>query len=60
MLQSSPKGWKYNLKRTRELNVYRDSLVKTITLVPVSVKVFHPLSLGSNHNNNRLDTVISP
>jgi len=48
------------LEKKRELDLYKDSLVKTITLVPVSVKVVSSLSLGSNNNNNRLDAVISP
>jgi len=46
------------LKRRRELNVYKDSLVKTITLVPVSIKLVASISLGYNNNKNRLDTVI--
>ena len=60
MLQSSPKGRNYDLKRRRELNVYKESLVKIITLVPVSVKDVSYFSLGSNNNNNRLDVAISP
>ena len=60
MLQSSPKRWNYDLKRRRELNFYKDSPVKTIALVPVSVKVLSSLSLSYNNNNNRLDVVISP
>ena len=51
MLQSSPKGWNFNLKRRRELNTYKDSPVKIITLVPVSINGFSSLSLGSNSNN---------
>ena len=39
---------------------YKDSLVKTITLVPGSVKIIFCISLDYINNNNRLDTVISP
>lgn len=60
MLQSNPKEQNYDLKSRRQLNVYRDSLVKTITLVSVSVKTISFLYLGSNNNNNRLVAVISP
>ena len=37
-------------KRRRELKVYKDSLVKTIKLVLVSVKVVSFFSLGYNKN----------
>ena len=60
MLQSSRKGYNYDLKIRIELNVYQDSLVKTITLVSVFVKVVSSsLSLVSNNNDNILYAVIN-
>ena len=60
MLQSSRKGYNYDFKIRREVNVYQDSLVKTITLVSVFVKnVSFSLSLVSNNNDNILYAVIN-
>ena len=60
MLQSSRKGYNYDFKIRREVNVYQDSLVKIITLVSVFVKVVSSsLSLVSNNNDNILYAVIN-
>ena len=60
MLQSSRKGYNYDLKIRIELNVYQDSLVKTITLVSVFVKVVSSsFSLVSNNSDNILYTGIN-
>ena len=60
MLQSSRKGYNYDFKIRREVNVYQDSLVKIITLVSVFVKVVSSsLSLVSNNSDNILYAVIN-
>ena len=59
MMQYSNGEWNYNLKRRRELHAYKDSPAKTITLVPVYIRVVSFLFLGCSKNNKRLNTVIS-
>ena len=57
MIKYSNSEWNYNLKRRRELHEYKESPVKSTSLVPVYIRVVSSLFICSNINK-RLDIVI--